>query len=82
MKKIIFRFPTTKKDKVIGASLLKSAMICVETAEKLGKVDGTYTEQGVVLLQKGCDLWNEAAKRFGFRNLADMEEYRQRHGHI
>lgn len=82
MKKIIFRFPTTKKDKVIGASLLKSAIICVETAEKFGKVDGTYTEQGVVLLQKGCDLWNKAAKRFGFRNLADMEEYRQRHGHI
>lgn len=82
MKKIIFRFPTTKKDKIIGASLLESARICMETAEKFGKVEGNYTEQGVVLIQQACDLWNKAARRFGFLNLADMEEYKQRHGHI
>ena len=82
MKKFIFKFPTTKKSKVIGASLLKSAIICVETADEFGKVDETYTEQGRVLLQKGFDLWNRAANKFGFRNAVEMEEYRQRHGHI
>ena len=79
MKKIIFRFPTTKKSRIIGASLLESAMILMETAEHC-KVDGEYTEEGVLLVQKSCDLWNKAAKRFGFRNLADMEEYKQRYG--
>lgn len=82
MKKFIFRFPTTKKNKAIGAALLESARICMETAEKFGKVNGSYTEYGVSLIQSSCDLWNRAARRFGFRNLADMEEYRQRHGHI
>ena len=82
MKKFIFKFPTTKKDKEIGASLLKSAMTCIETAHEFGMVDGIYTEQGVILMQKGFDLWDRAAKKFGFLSMADMEEYRQLHGHI
>lgn len=82
MKKFILKIPTTKNDKLIGCSLLESARICMETAEKFGKVDGKYTDSGVMLIQQSCDLWNRAAKRFGFRNLADMEKYREIHGHV
>lgn len=82
MKKFIFRIPTTKKDKLIGVSLLESARVCMETANEFGKVNGEYTETGIVLIQRSCDIWNRAARKFGFRNLADMEEYRQLHGHI
>lgn len=82
MKNFVFRFPTTKKSKENGWRLLKSAIICIETAESCKDEEGKYTIEGVKLIQQGCRLWNQAAIRLGFRNLADMEKYREIHGKI
>lgn len=82
MKKFVFRFPTTKKSKEVGWRLLQSGITCIEASETCKDEKGKYTIEGVKLLQKGFRLWNQAANRLGFRNLADMEKYREIHGKI
>lgn len=84
MKRIIFRNPfVTKKDKTIAASYLRTALIIMETVDRNCKTeDGSYTPEGCELILKATELWEKAAKRFGFRNIKDMDEYKERHGHF
>lgn len=83
MKNFVFRFPRTKKSKEIGWALLQAAIACIESAsDSCRDEEGNYTAEGVKLLQQGCRLWNQGANRLGFRNLADMERYREIHGKI
>lgn len=83
MKKIIFRFPTTKRSKVIGGMFMDIALETVKTAEKFGRnEDGTYTDFGWEMIEQATDLANKAARRFGFLSYSDMNEYKNRHGKI
>ena len=83
MKKIIFRNPfVTKKDKVMAYLFITIAENNLNVAERWckKKEDGTYTDQGSELIIRAIKFWNMAAKRLGFRNMKDMDEYKNRHG--
>jgi hypothetical protein len=79
MKRIIFRSPfVTKRDRTIAKSLIESGI--------------TLTEAAIVCIEKGDNInatklmvvatkhWTIAAKRLGFCNIKDMDEYFERHG--
>lgn len=81
MKKIIFRFPTTKQDKIIGENMLNTVQMNLNLANTWCRNgDGTYTILGCELIENAYHTYKLAAKRLGFRNVSDMEEYRMRHG--
>lgn len=83
MKNFIFRFPTSKKSKWVGGMLKDVSEQTALTADKFFKnQDGTYTKTGEDMLKTSKHLAEKAAHKFGFRNLADMEEYIKRHGKI
>lgn len=84
MKKIIFRRPfVTKKDRAIARDLLLSSETLMDAAEKeVSANNGDVTLNTTVLIQKACDLMNQAAKRLGFRNSYDMYKYKEKHGKL
>lgn len=84
MKRIIFRNPfVTKSDKIMAYDYLSIAERNLDIAERYCKnVDGTYTDQGCKLIVQATEFWNLAAKRLGFRNIKDMDKYKERYGHF
>lgn len=83
VKKFIFRFPATKRNRYIGSLLIESAQNNMDTANRFCKnEDGTYTEQGSMLVQSANTLMNCAAEHLGFKDATEMIEYKERHGKI
>lgn len=84
MKKIIFRRPfVTKKNRAIAMTLLSTSKTLLDTADKeISAHNGAVTMNATVLIQRSCGYMNEAARRLGFRNIADMDRYLEIHGKV
>lgn len=85
MKRIIFRKKlfVTKKDKWYAHIYLDLARRDLDLAEKYcKKKDGSYTDQGYKLIAQAAKMCGLAAKKLGFRNVQEMEEYKERHGYV
>lgn len=82
MKKFIFRRPfVTKNQMKEGLWLLDMTDKWVNLAVKEHAENG-ITDRYVRLMQHAVTAWNESARKFGFRNLADMNEYISIHGKL
>jgi hypothetical protein len=79
MKRIIFRSPfVTKRDRTIAKSFIETATTLTEAANVcIEKEDNINATKLIVAATKH---WAIAAKRLGFRNIKDMDEYFERHG--
>lgn len=62
--------------------LLDLAQTMAVSAEYLLKLENPDTENAVRLLQEAGKHLNNAARELGFRNTADMEKWRQKHGRL
>lgn len=84
MKRIIFRNPfVTENDRRMAQIFLDEAEKNLSIAERYcKKKDGTYTDLANNLIIGAAELRNIAAIRLGFRNVKDMDEYKNRHGHF
>lgn len=79
MRKIILRFPTSDQDKMVGGLMLDAAEMTIKLADKFCRNEnGTYNEDGILMVQKATNLMNRAAKALGFRNVEDLIEYNRR----
>lgn len=87
MKKIIFRRPfVTKKDRAIAKDLLLEAESLANAAEReISAHNGAIIPNATVftvLIQTSYNYMNKAARRLGFRNIADMNRYLEVHGKV
>lgn len=84
IKRFICRNPfIAKTDKYLAYEYLHIAENNLSIAETYCKnADGTYTDQGCALIMQATKMWNLAANSLGFRNIKDMEEYKERKGHL
>ena len=81
MKRFIFRNPfVTKRDIRLAKGYLELADAYAAGAESSRKHGDT--ESATQLELSAIKMWNLAAKAVGFRNVLDMTEYIDRHGHL
>lgn len=78
MKKIILRRPwTTEEQRNRAYGLFVASEGYLRAAEYVDDM-----KEKVSLIQKAADCMNRASRSLGFRNLADMDKYKQIHGRI
>lgn len=81
MKRFIFRNPfVTKSDRALAKTYMEIAIADSELALRLSE-DGD-TKNAAKLTLSSVKMWHLAAQCLGFRNIADMDAYKKRHGHL
>lgn len=77
---IIIRNPfVSKTSKELARQQLRAAYNLMNAASTESKRSDSSKEYQLKLLNASRDMWNRAARNYGFRNAMDMDRYFKKH---